>query len=400
MQKFKYVILGAGPSGLAFAHRLLEAGEKSFLVLEKETSAGGLCRSTEVDGGPLDVGGGHFLDVKRKDVLEFLFRFMPESEWVRHKRISTINLFDQEVDYPLEANVWQLPINRQIEYIEAAAHAGSATASPMPDAFKEWIHWKLGKAIARDYMLPYNEKIWSMDLNNLGTYWLYKLPDVSFREILQSCLERKPYGSIPAHGEFLYPKRFGYGEIWLRLGKALGDKLRLGEPIREVDVNGLIVNCEYQAEYIVNTVPWKAWSSAAAIPPDVQRAVDQLVSVPIDVDYHSENFDSRAHWIYFPQPELRHHRALLRHNFLGGSRGYWTESNANRPANAPVHTTFRNPYAYPVNTRSKPAALETISRWATANRIIPLGRWGTWEHMNSDVAVSLARSAAERMIGL
>ena len=45
MEKVKYLILGAGPAGLTFANRLKQSGEDSFLVVEKETEAGGLCRS-------------------------------------------------------------------------------------------------------------------------------------------------------------------------------------------------------------------------------------------------------------------------------------------------------------------------------------------------------------------
>ncbi|MBM3126818.1 MAG: amine oxidoreductase, partial [Chloroflexi bacterium] len=81
MQHYKYVILGAGPSGLSFAHTLKSLGEDSFLVIEKESVAGGLCRSETVDGAPLDIGGGHFLDVKRQEALNLLFRFLPRSEW-------------------------------------------------------------------------------------------------------------------------------------------------------------------------------------------------------------------------------------------------------------------------------------------------------------------------------
>ena len=77
----KYIIIGAGPGGLTLANRLMEKGERDFLVLEKEEEAGGLCRSREVDDSPLDIGGGHFLDVRRPHVNEFLFQFLPKEEW-------------------------------------------------------------------------------------------------------------------------------------------------------------------------------------------------------------------------------------------------------------------------------------------------------------------------------
>lgn len=37
----KYLIMGAGPAGLAFANRLKQQGETNFLVLEKEETAVG-----------------------------------------------------------------------------------------------------------------------------------------------------------------------------------------------------------------------------------------------------------------------------------------------------------------------------------------------------------------------
>lgn len=90
MIKVKFCILGAGPSGLTIANKLLERGIDSFVVLEKEP--GGLCRSEIVDGAHLDIGGGHFLDVNRKNVLNFIFKFMPIEEWNQFDRISKIKL--------------------------------------------------------------------------------------------------------------------------------------------------------------------------------------------------------------------------------------------------------------------------------------------------------------------
>ena len=72
------MILGAGPAGLTVANKLKKRTGNEFLVLEKEKYAGGLCRSETVDGYPLDIGGGHFLDVRHPKVNEFLFQFMPE----------------------------------------------------------------------------------------------------------------------------------------------------------------------------------------------------------------------------------------------------------------------------------------------------------------------------------
>ena len=401
MEHYKYVILGAGPSGLSFAHTLRLLGEESFVVIEKENEAGGLCRSAMVDGKPLDIGGGHFLDLKRKDVLDLLFRFMPREEWLEHKRVSKIRIRGVELDHPLEGNLWQLPVADQIDFLESIAKAGVLRGEPQPEAFADWITWKLGDCIAREYMLPYNRKIWSMDPNALGTYWLYKLPDVSFRETLQSCLEHRMFGALPAHGTFLYPKEYGYGEVWRRMGDALGDKLHLGEKFTSVDPATRTVNGRYQADCIVNSIPWTAWTGAGPMPDEVRAAVGRLVQVPIDVDYVADTLPSDSHWTYDPDETKSFHRLLLRANFCPGSKGYWTETNTARsPELAPGAFRHTNEYAYPVNTLDKPQAVETVKQWAAGQGIYALGRWGQWEHMNSDVATSLAISAAKELHGL
>ncbi len=399
MQSYKYIILGAGPSGLSFAHTLLNHGEDSILVIEKEAVAGGLCRSADVDGAPLDIGGGHFLDLKRKEVLELVFQFMPRAEWQEYSRVSKIRIRGQEIDHPLEANLWQLPVADQVDFLESIAQAGAVRGEPQPERFEDWISWKLGKRIAEEYMLPYNRKIWSMDLNDLGIYWLYKLPNVSFRETLQSCLEGRAFGSLPAHGTFLYPKAYGYGEVWRRMGEALGSRIRLNTPVESVDIANRVVNGEFQAEHIISSIPWTLWPSFAAVPAPIVSEIAKLRHIAVDVDYQPETQPTDAHWVYAPEESLSHHRLLCRSNFYANSRGYWTETNSQRAQPLPAGGfRHRNDFAYPLNTLGKPEAVEAIQSWAGSQGILGLGRWGTWEHMNSDVAVSLGIAAGRRAL--
>ena len=134
----------------------------------------------EVDGAPFDIGGGHFLDVRKPNVNEFLFEFMPEREWDLYTRDSRIVVNKNEVGHPIEANIWQMKLEDQVEYLKAIAVAGCNQDKPMPEEFIDWIYWKLGDRIAEDYMIPYNQKMFNKELNELGTYWLEKLPNVSF----------------------------------------------------------------------------------------------------------------------------------------------------------------------------------------------------------------------------
>lgn len=397
MQSYKYVILGAGPSGLSFAHTLLDHGEESFVVIEQETVAGGLCRSQEVDGAPLDIGGGHFLELKQKPVLDLLFRFLPRSEWQEYQRKSRILLRGVELDYPLEANLWQLPLDDQVDFLASIAQAGCVQGMAMPESFAEWISWKLGERIAQEYMLPYNRKIWSVELERLGTYWLHKLPDVSFRETLRSCLERLSHGTLPAHGSFLYPKNHGYGEVWKRMGEALGERLVTGTPVKHIDLETRVVNGHFRGERLVTTIPWTLWPSFATLPEAVCRQVERLEYASIDVDYLPETLATNAHWLYVPDETISYHRILCRSNFCAESGGYWTETNSTRAVEA-GGWRYRNEFAYPLNTLNKPAASAEVAAWGETRNIFSLGRWGTWEHMNSDVAVLNGIKAAEKLL--
>ena len=391
MKTVKYLVLGGGPSGLTIAHSLIDQGvpKDQVLLIEKESIAGGLCRSEQVDGAPLDIGGGHFLDIRKKEVLAFLFRFMPAQEWNTHVRVSKIRLRGQEIDHPLEANLWQFSNADQVDYLESIAQAGCVRGEPMPESFADWVVWKLGARIAEEYMLPYNRKIWSLDPNELGTYWLYKLPNVSFRETLRSCLEGRPFGALPAHGTFMYPKEYGYGEVWRRMGAALGDCMVTDCPVQSIDLNNRTVNGSWQADTIINTIPWTLWPQFCHIPQQVLTDIRQLRNIAVDIDYQPETLDTRCHWIYEPDAAIAHHRLLVRSNFCTGARGYWSETNASR-SQAHEGWRHRNEFAYPLNTLGKPKAVQRILQWATGHGVVGVGRWGKWEHMNSDIAVAEA----------
>ncbi len=232
----KYLILGAGPSGLAFANRLLMKHKvDSFLVLEAESNAGGLCRSEFVDGSPLDIGGGHFLDVRRPVVNDFLFEYMPKDEWNIFERDSRIDINGQLINHPFESNIWQLDISNQVQYLKSISRAGCNTGEREPEQFVEWIYWKLGDKIADDYMIPYNQKMFGKNLNALGTYWLEKLPSVSFDETLLACLTRKSYGNEPGHSRFYYPQKYGYGELWLRMANNIKDRIEYEKRVIGID---------------------------------------------------------------------------------------------------------------------------------------------------------------------
>ena len=396
----KYLILGAGPAGLVFANRLLKNGEDDLLVLEKEAEAGGLCRSRNVDGAPLDIGGGHFLDVRNPKVLDFLFPFMPEEMWDRYERDSRIVVGENTINSPIEANIWQMKLDDQVQYLKAIAVAGCNLGTPMPEKFIDWIYWKLGDKIAEDYMIPYNKKMFGEDLDELGTYWLDKLPNVSFDETLISCLERKAYGTQPGHASFYYPDKYGYGELWKRLAQTLGDRIVYNTPVKKLDLNKKTVNDSYKADIIINTVPWTDIREYEGIDGKYLSDIGKLKHSSVVIEYVAEDLDTGAHWIYYPDLKLSYHRILVRHNFCPGSRGYWTETNLTRfdRTGKKEDGYFINEYAYPLNTIGKQEIIKDLLEYVRTKGVYGLGRWGEWQHFNSDVVTARAIELADSLL--
>jgi protoporphyrinogen oxidase len=398
--------MGAGPAGLTLACRLKEHGINDFLVLEAEDSAGGLCRSVQVDGSAFDTGGGHFLDVRRPEVDEFLFRFMPRDEWDLYERDSRIDLNGQMIHHPLEANIWEMDTDSQVEYLKSIAAAGCNTNTPVPEKFVDWIYWKLGTKIAEDYMIPYNSKMFGENLDSLGIYWLSKLPDVSFEDTLRSCLTHRAYARQPGHAQFYYPKKYGYGEVWLRMAESIRDNIRYNERICGLDALACTAETasgtKIEAEQIITTIPWAEISDLKGVPSEIKECVAQLRHSSVVTQYFPENMDTMAQWIYYPDPKLSYHRILVRHNFCPGSRGFWTETNAERSKDMKtdeLHPAFMNKYAYPLNTINKPAVMERLLGYMNEHRITGLGRWGEHRHYNSDAVCELAMKLGDELAG-
>lgn len=400
--KMKYLILGAGPSGLTLANRLKQMGETSFFVLEKEKEAGGLCRSTQVDGSPFDIGGGHFLDVRRPKVNEFLFQFMPEEEWEKFDRDSRIAVNGDVISHPIEANIWQMKLENQVEYLKSIAVAGCNLKEEMPQEFVSWIYWKLGDKIAENYMIPYNQKMFGEDLNQLGTYWLEKLPNVSFEETLLSCLTKKAYGEQPGHAQFFYPKKYGYGELWLRMAEEIKGQIKYDASVHAIDFDTNTVTTKegetYSADVIISTIPWMEFAKITGMPQELKEKIGHLKYSSVQTAYFPDNLHTEAQWVYYPDPELSYHRILVRHNFCNGSKGYWTECNSTR-VDETTESTFQymNQYAYPLNTIGKPEIMKELLEWAKTRRVYGLGRWGEHQHYNSDLVVELALKMAEEL---
>ena len=153
---YEYVIVGAGITGLASGRRLQQLGEENFVILEGEDEVGGLCRTVEVEGHILDIGGGHVLHSRFPEVLDWIFEHIPKEDFNSFQTKVLIDLEGNDVQFPIELHLWQLPTDLQIEYLHSYLTAAGRDIEY--ENFESWIRNYLGDKIADNYMIPYNKK--------------------------------------------------------------------------------------------------------------------------------------------------------------------------------------------------------------------------------------------------
>lgn len=68
------------------------------------------------------------------------------------------------------------------------------------------------------------------------------------------------------------------------MGDALGDSLITGVEISSFLPDQLIINGNWQAEHVFNSVPWHHWLGWMKIPEDIVEDITALRNVGIDVE--------------------------------------------------------------------------------------------------------------------
>lgn len=401
---YDYLIIGAGISGVAIARLLQQRGVNNILVLEESDAPGGLCRTKQVGSHVLDVGGGHFFCTKHKDVYDFIFSHFPESNFNQFDRVSKIDLYGNIIDYPIESNIWQLPVDEQIKYLISVARNGEARGLPAPETFEGWVRWKLGDEIADRYMIPYNEKIWGVSPSELDVDWLHKIPAVDIEAILRTSLKRASDPSFfPSHDKFYYPKAGGYQAVFDAIALPVKDLIQTGVPVRTIDqADGLlIVNGQYKCKTIINTAPWHNLVTSPIFPSSIVECIEGLRNNSIVVSLHDQPYKTDAHWTYIPSRTVLHHREFYIHNFAPHSdrNGVYREANVKRwESETSCLYSHMNEYAYPIPAIGRAKYIKSILEWGSESKIYGLGRWGQWEYFNSDVCIKEAMILSRRLL--
>src|SRR5438105_2156310 len=238
----RIAILGGGPTGLGAAYRLRERGVEDFELFERAGRIGGLATSfQDAKGYTWDVSG-HIIFSGYPYFNEFLEKMLGKEGIRRIDRESWIKFEDRYVRYPFQNHLSSLPEQAMLECLVGLVESQTIDRDKAFHNFEEWVLAKFGAGVAKHFMVPYNEKVWSTPLARMGFYWIAeRVAVVNWKKALESVVR----GGVTDWGPnatFGYPATRGTVGLWLAVLPHIGDRVlyrkravRVDEEKREIE---------------------------------------------------------------------------------------------------------------------------------------------------------------------
>lgn len=312
MKSVKTLVLGAGISGLSFAHFRSQLDDEEVIVLEKEAVPGGYCRTFEVNGFRFDCSG-HFLHFKDPEMKKKIQSFLGDGLLSVQKRTS-IHYGPNRIDFPFQKNIHQLP---QDEFIECLIGLFEEKPKQTATNFKEMLISRYGSGICNKFLFPYNEKLYACDLSTLEVEAMGRFfPHADPIEIVRSF---RKSNSASYNSDFLYPKQ-GVSSLVNAFSSRMGKiPLQLQETVLKIDPAKNIVTTDrdqYQYENLVSTVPLNKFL------PLIGESSSELSYNKVLVFNFGFDGPTRVkdHWIYFPDQAVSFYRVGFYNNILGSKQ--------------------------------------------------------------------------------
>jgi len=419
-------ILGGGISALAFAYFY----EKNVEIVEKESTLGGLCRSFEDDDGVSWDIGPHISFSKNKEILDFIVSLTPMNKLKRSNRIVHDGRF---IKYPFENDLFSLS-EKDKDYCLNTFLDNPYENYPSSNML-EFFYATFGEGITRLFLEPYNRKIWKYETTFMDKQMVERIPKPPAQDIIDSASGKETEGYLHQL-YFHYPKEGGFQSLVDSLVLKIQNytKFHLNNEIKKVEISDSIKittkSDKFEFDNVISTMPIHELLPLInpAPPEEVITALKNLMYNSIHItcikvkgDYLGDNFA-----LTVADPNIIFHR-LSKLNFLGDS--YCQEGYTN----IMVETTYRNglkedlphnelekiilkdlakldlinikevesvvtrsfKYAYVIYDNDHRKNTDIVLNYLKSVGITPLGRFGTFEYINSDKAIELAKELAE-----
>jgi len=412
-REIQALVVGGGPSGLAVAYGL----QGNTLVLEREATVGGLCRSIHHDGGVFDIGG-HSFHTPHPEVYALVQDLLDGGLYMQ-QRDARVYTHGTLIPYPFQKFFDRVPDPNVIQACEEGLRNAASNLAEAEN-FEDYVIRKFGPGIAGHFMLPYNRKLWARDIKKISCEWTServaapKGENVAFDA---SDGKRRP---LQSDTQVNYPQKGGYEGIYQSFVSRLPG-IELNSTVVHIDPHARVATTQdgrqYHWEFLVSTIPLPVLARIVEGTPDeVTALADQLeyISLRVELLLVGRQLDTPIQRIYVAEPDIPPHKITLNHNssaYLRAQPRHAIVAEVSLSPEKPVDVEEIAPetiallcelgildspqdviwqghvdveYAYPVYTHQRPALVRGIKDWMAQHHIYTVGRFGDWEYINSD----------------
>ena len=235
MQKYDYLVVGAGLYGSIFAHEAKAHG-KSVLVIDKRPNIGGNIYTEDIEGIHVHKYGAHIFHTNNTKVWKYITRF---AEFNRFTNSPVANYKGELYSLPFNMytfnKMWGVvtPEEAAAKIEEQKKEAGITN----PQNLEEQAISLVGKDIFEKLVKGYTEKQWGRDCKELPAFIIKRLP---VRLTFDNNYFNALYQGIPMGGYTKLVENI-LGDIEVRTGlDYLSDKAELDEIADKVVYTGAI----------------------------------------------------------------------------------------------------------------------------------------------------------------
>ena len=316
MERTRYLVVGAGATGLAFAD-WLETDD--YLICEAQAEVGGYCRTVKQDGFVWDYSG-HFFHFKHPEIERYLVERMSGQEVLRVQKVARIWDENSWVDFPYQKNFHQLPKETFIELLvdlltKDETYGGEGPASN----FKDMLYQKFGRGISERFLIPYNEKLYATDLSTLDVDAMGRFfPYADVPEIIRNF---RAADNASYNATFTYPEGGAIQYIEALMQGVSDDRVLLSEPVISIDLEAKVARTtkrEIQYEAILSSAPINRLMDLCGVTYDPQVYTWNKVLV------FNMGFDRKGlkgvNWVYYPDRDVSFYRVGFYDNIFGTDR--------------------------------------------------------------------------------
>ena len=220
-KSYECCIIGSGPAGLGVALELVKHGINNILIVDKNSSAGGLSRTNIFDGVRFDIGPHRFHTSNEE--INKIWHDTLGGDFHLVSRMTRIFYKNKYFYYPLKAmNVLSgLGLAMSIRALASfiAAQIGKKKEAV---SFEEWIVQRFGHMLYEDFFKVYTEKVWGIPCSQIDAQWAsQRISGLNVWEAVKGALFCTKSTKIKTLvGRFNYPI-LGAGQMY----EAISDKL-------------------------------------------------------------------------------------------------------------------------------------------------------------------------------